>query len=97
MSHAPIAYTYEADHHCPSCAEKRFGINDEGYIEGEDSEGNPVGVIAPWGDWTMGTDECEMLGCSTCGAILEYAHVESCPSWDGGHCVVYNIQSKVIS
>ena len=25
MSCDPVAYTYEADAHCPACAEKRFG------------------------------------------------------------------------
>jgi hypothetical protein len=28
MSARPIGYTYEADYHCPQCAEDRFGLDD---------------------------------------------------------------------
>ena len=53
MTHEPIAYTYDADTHCPACAEERFGRGADGFIASsgsEDSEGNPVGVIFPWGE-----------------------------------------------
>lgn len=54
--HAPIAYTYEADYHCPDCTEDRFGRTDDGFIAGQnddgteatDGEGNPVGAIFSW-------------------------------------------------
>ena len=77
--HDPIAYTYEADHHCPGCAEARFGRTDDGFIAGEnedgsvatDTEGNPVGVIAPWDEWEQGTGETETLACGTCHGVIE--------------------------
>ena len=31
-THDPIAYTYEADTHCPACAEQRFGRSARGFI-----------------------------------------------------------------
>jgi hypothetical protein len=43
-AHDPVAYTYEADMHCPECAEKRFGPGAHGF----DHEGNEVGAVAPW-------------------------------------------------
>ena len=61
--HDPVAYTYEADIHCPSCAFKRFGRDEHGFVSesAEDNEGNPIGVIAPW-------DEVdEIVICGTCG------------------------------
>lgn len=67
-SHDPIAYTYDADTHCPACAEDRYDRGPGGWIaeDCEDSEGNPVGVIAPW------DDEPDGLYCGTChGTILE--------------------------
>lgn len=63
-SHEPIGYTYEADVHCPDCAEARHGRSARGFIgeDKHDGEGNPVGVIAPW-------DETHPHGehCGTCG------------------------------
>mgnify|MGYP001572395689 CR=1 FL=1 len=67
-SHDPIAYTYEANTHCPACAEARFGrsvptINMPSLIATDsygdpsiDREGNEVGVIAPCdtGNWPKG-------------------------------------------
>ena len=68
----PDAYTYDADIHCPACAEARFGRGADGFIatdsEGEpctDSEGNPVGVIAPW-DWDHTDDRANGEYCGTC-------------------------------
>jgi len=69
----PIAYIYEADHHCPGCAEARFGRSEAGWI-GEDSvdgEGNPVGIVSPWDEWWQGTDEPETLVCGTCGGEID--------------------------
>jgi len=106
----PIAYTYEADTHCPDCAVARFGkdptnrcavcgeaanrnpISMAGtmhrygptsheYVPGmdpwppedaRDSEGNPVGAIAPWDDWCNGEDEAVCtLTCGDCLAVLD--------------------------
>lgn len=67
-AHDPIGYTYDADVHCPSCAIARFG-QEPGrpwVVEvAHDSEGNMVGVIAPW-------DETSESGewCGTCGAVI---------------------------
>ncbi len=54
----PIAYTYEADIHCPDCAEARFGRGPDGFIASLaaptlpiDREGNLVGAVAPWDEW----------------------------------------------
>lgn len=72
MKHDPIAYTYEADTQCPECAEKRFGLDESGFITGVDSEGNEVGVIAPWDEWydiTYYTDQT--LACATCKRTIE--------------------------
>lgn len=63
-SHDPIGYTYDADVHCPDCAENAHGRSGRGFIgeDKHDGEGNPVGVIAPW-------DETSPHGehCGTCG------------------------------
>ncbi len=62
-SHEPIGYTYEADVHCPRCAEARHGRSARGFIgeDAHDGEGNPVGAVAPW-------DETHPHGehCGTC-------------------------------
>ncbi len=81
MSHEPIAYIYEADHHCEGCAEKRFGRDEHGDITGVDNEGNEVGVIAPWDtDWYAndvyeGRSEA-ILACGTCGGVIERRELE---------------------
>lgn len=60
----PRSYAYEADIHCPSCTEKRFGTDVHGDIpaDAKDNEGNTVGAVAPW-------DEGDAHGehCGTCG------------------------------
>lgn len=41
-----VGYTYEADYHCLTCAEKRFGQSVYNLdFEAEDHEGNPVHPI----------------------------------------------------
>lgn len=62
----PIAYVYEADTHCPPCAEKRFGRSERGFIaeHSQDSEGNPVGAYFPW-NW-----EGDLLACGTCHEVI---------------------------
>lgn len=75
--HDPIAYVYEADHHCPECTYKRFGADDEGWIamqDGEpcvDGEGNPVGVLAPWDEWQSFDGGLETLACADCGYVID--------------------------
>jgi len=65
-THDPIAYTYEADTHCPACAESRFGRSARGFIakDATDDEGNPVGAVFEW-------DECpDGIVCGTCGGVV---------------------------
>jgi len=78
VSHEPIAYTFEADHHCPDCTEERFGSDDAGFIACEpggspmrDSYGEFVGAVAPWDEWQQFSGEHETLACATCGLIIE--------------------------
>ncbi len=70
----PIAYTYEADHHCPTCAWLRFGQDEHGFVPetAEDGEGNPVGAVAPWDEWWEPSETgVQTLACSDCGAVLD--------------------------
>ena len=72
----PIAYTYEADAHCPSCAEARFGRGADGrwIADGAtDDEGNDVGAVAPWDEWEGG------MSCGTCGGII-LEDAATCPT-----------------
>lgn len=62
----PIAYTYEADHHCESCTVARFGST-----EGEDREGNQVGAVFSWDEWYNIGYGSQTLGCGDCFAILD--------------------------
>ncbi len=80
-----FAYTYDADHHCESCALARFGRDEAGWITGEDSEGNEVGSIAGW-ETTPGYDDHDfddgpfVFACGTCGHIIESQdHAEAAP------------------
>lgn len=81
--HEPITYTYEADHHCPDCAEKRFGRDEHGDITGTDNEGNKVGIVMPWDEWFQVDGSCETLACGDCHEALATAHAdphsEECP------------------
>ena len=70
----PIAYTYEADVHCPSCAFERFGRDEHGFVpeEATDSEGNGIGAIAPWMEWCEPTEpHPQELHCGTCGCLID--------------------------
>jgi len=71
MSHEPIAYTYDADTHCPPCAEARFPRCEDGFIgcpddehAAADSEGNPVGAIFPW------DEDPDGIVCGTCMGVV---------------------------
>jgi hypothetical protein len=101
MMYDPIAYTYDADYHCPECAEARFGRSVDRFIFGrsvdgfiaegsEDSEGNPVGIVSPWDEWwEPSEDSCQALACGDCGAILDNAHREGCEENFGeGSCTL---------
>ena len=75
MASAPIAYTYEADHHCERCAEQRFGRDEHGDITGTDAEGNEVGALFSTDEWYAnelyeGAAKAT-LGCGTCGEVIE--------------------------
>lgn len=62
-----VAYTYDADTHCPSCAEKRWGLEEHGRWVREDAtdrEGNTVHPV-------FSTDELEDLEvCGTCREMI---------------------------
>ncbi len=71
---APIAYTYEADYHCPGCTAERFGTDEEGWIVeyAEDSEGNRVGAVAPWDEWIEPSEPApQSLVCGSCFGVIE--------------------------
>lgn len=78
MTHDPMAYTYDADTHCPDCALARFGRDADGWITGTDREGNAVGIVAPWDEWQATFDRCQVLACGTCGAQMDDWHSVEC-------------------
>ena len=74
--HDPIAYTYEADYHCPRCTEARFGRDETGTIAPQetsiDSEGNPVGAVFSWDEWWEPTEPGhQTLTCTDCFDVLD--------------------------
>lgn len=80
MSGDPIAYAYDAAYHCPACAIARFGSEPGKRWPREDatdSEGNPVGALAPWDEWSN-FEECEALACDTCGGVIDNSHAADC-------------------
>ena len=82
----PIAYTYDADWHCPDCAIARFGLEPGGRWprdDARDSEGNEVGAVAPWTEWWNLDGECEVLACSDCHEVIANAHRVEC-EYQGG-------------
>jgi len=70
-----IAYTYEADVHCPACTRARFkdqkldGLSNDDFDQHwlrqdlVDREGNPVHPV-------FDTDETDFTHCADCGAEL---------------------------
>lgn len=82
MSHEPIGYTYDADHHCPECADEAGMTGDNA----EDSEGNPVGALFSWDEWWDTDGRCESLHCGDCGELIDTAHAdphsEDCDEWE---------------
>lgn len=79
--HDPIAYTYEADTHCPGCAFERFGRDANGFVpaSARDGEGNPVGAIAPW------DEASNSVVCGTCGVVIldvpQFTVIENTPGY----------------
>jgi hypothetical protein len=69
----PIAYTYEADYHCPYCTKKRFGVDEHGYPPetSKDSEGNQLGALAPWDEWYDIGYGSQSIYCGTCGDLID--------------------------
>lgn len=70
----PIAYTYNADVHCPGCAMERFGTDNQRWPKEDafDDEGNGLGVIAPWDEWIDPSIEGKQtLACGTCQGVIE--------------------------
>ncbi len=73
----PIAYTYDADYHCPSCAIARFGAEPGRSWprdDATDAEGNPLGAVFGWDDWCLpcqyGVPGSHSIECADCGAVL---------------------------
>lgn len=66
----PVAYTYDAAEHCPGCTAERFGVDADGWIpeSARDSEGNPIGAVAPWDEWDRD------LVCDDCFGVI--VHIE---------------------
>lgn len=58
-----LAYTYEADVHCPACTIARFGRDKSGRAwppeDARDREGNPLGAIFPWDDTCLGGEDAD--------------------------------------
>jgi hypothetical protein len=81
-NYAPIAYTYDADVHCPTCAFAAFGIDENGFVpeDAEDSEGNPIGAVAPWDEWWSNDfyegNKVARLYCGTCHELIEEMELE---------------------
>lgn len=86
--HDPIAYTYDADTHCPGCATARFGEDESGNVPDDayDNGGNAVGAIFSWTEWWQIDGKCETLVCGTCGGEIAVAHNDphsmGCPDYE---------------
>lgn len=80
----PIAYTYDADTHCPACAEARFGRCGGGFIACcvRDSEDNSVSAVFSWDEWCEPDEPgVHVLVCGTClGVIREHDACVPLPS-----------------
>ena len=76
---AVLAYTYDADTHCPPCAIARYGLEPGRSWprdDARDSEGNPVGAIFDFDEWCEPSEPgTHTLLCGTChGAITTCRH-----------------------
>lgn len=70
--HEPEAYTYEADIHCPTCAEAAHGRGPNGWIAEDADEVRVLAyadeAIDPDHDYAQGP---AIVGCGTCGVVLD--------------------------
>jgi hypothetical protein len=72
-----MAYTYEADYHCPGCAIARFGVESEGMAQwlpgsARDSEGNEPGAVFTYSEWWEPSEtRVQVLACTDCGHELD--------------------------
>jgi hypothetical protein len=85
----PIAYTYDADTHCPACAEARFGRCADGFVAccTRDSEGNGPGAIFSWDEWCEPSEPgMHILACGTCGGVIR-EHDSGIPPRYGEDCI----------
>ena len=59
-----IAWTYEADYHCPDCAWRRFGhaLEDPDTV---DREGNPLHPVFSWDEAPI-----DGIACGDCGEVI---------------------------
>lgn len=81
MNGRPIAYTFEADYHCPACSARRFGVDEDGFTpeDARDSEGNPIGAVAPWDEWHEPSEPgVQVLSCTDCGRELDRIEIAAC-------------------
>jgi hypothetical protein len=81
--HAPIGYAYDADIHCPNCAEQRFGrCAEHGQLACcvVDSEGNEPGAIAPWSE---GPEDGSGEYCGDCNYEIREPEdvIPDCEDW----------------
>ena len=71
-----IAYTYDADVHCPTCADAAYAAGRlvrSGRHGEYDEHGLPMSLIDPEGNPVrpvFSTDEHDFTSCSDCGAPL---------------------------
>jgi len=69
-----IGYTYEADYHCISCAEERFGVDQYGAVEGVDNEGNSTHPVFDTDEWYVNAiyqgETHDTLSCGTCHTTI---------------------------
>lgn len=80
----PIAYTFDADYHCPVCTERRFGVDEHGFPpeDARDSEGNPIGAVAPWDEWHEPSEpRPHVLACGSCRGEIDRIEDELPAGW----------------
>ena len=75
-----IGYSYEADHHCIDCTNKRFGATPTYRIH-RDNEGNLIHAIFSTDEWQeydssfLAENPTQYLVCGDCHTIIEeYTH-----------------------
>lgn len=69
-----LCWQYDAGDHCNYCAVERFGaeaLESEGADRATDREGNAVHPVFTVQEWQAFTGELEVLGCESCGAVID--------------------------